>query len=363
VVRTSVVILGVPVDDVTMDEAIDEIIQFVRAGRESGHWHQVTTVNLDFVTNAVNDRALLRLLQRAALNIADGMPIVWAAKALGVSLRGRVAGVDLVDALAGRSATGDLTMYLFGGAPGVADEAASRLRARHPGARVLYGASGPPLANVADMDPGIVAEIREARPDVLCVALGNPKQEWWIERYAPELQIPVLIGVGGTLDFIVGRRRRAPSWMQRSGLEWVARALQEPARLGPRYARDTWVCLPRFAAQWWRQRPRATARRWRPALIDRAATGAVRITAGPSLDLARDPELSMLRLSDFSEVRVDVAAVETADARTIAALASLARTAGDALRVDGIGPRLRQSLARARVLELIDGDAGSSGHG
>ena len=204
------VILGVPIDDVTMDEAVDEIVRFVSVGRQSGRWHQVTTVNLDFVTNAVTDVRLLKLLQRAELNIADGMPIVWGAKALGSPVRGRVAGVDLVDSLARLAAAGHITMHLFGAAPGVAEEAASRLRARHPGATVTHGTSGPQFSNVADMDPAVLLEIRNARPDVLCVALGNPKQEWWIEHYGPELQVPVLIGVGGTLDFIVGQRRRAP---------------------------------------------------------------------------------------------------------------------------------------------------------
>lgn len=353
--RGAAVILGVPVDDVNMAEAIDDIVRFVRVGRETGRWHQVTTVNLDFVTNAVRDVRLLRLLQRAALNIADGMPIIWGARVLGVPLRARVAGVDLVDTIAARSAAGDLTLYLFGGAPGVAEEAARRLRARHPGATVMHGTSASQFSDVADMDRKLLDDIRAADPDVLCVALGNPKQEWWIEHYGPQLQIPVLIGVGGTLDFIVGRRRRAPDWMQRLGLEWVARMLQEPARLGPRYARDAVVCLPRFVTQWWQQRPRTATRRWRPAVIERTASGAVSINAGPSMDLRRDTGLSRLDLTDATEVRVDLEAVETADARTVGTLASLARAAGGALTIDGPSVRLQRALTQAGVLQMVAG--------
>jgi N-acetylglucosaminyldiphosphoundecaprenol N-acetyl-beta-D-mannosaminyltransferase len=91
--------------------------------------------------------------------------------------------------------------------------------------------------------------IRDADPDVICVALGNPKQEWWIEHHRRALGVPVLIGVGGTLDLLVGDKRRAPAWIGRLGLEWVYRAVQEPKRLGPRYARDIFIFLPRLTVQ------------------------------------------------------------------------------------------------------------------
>ncbi len=257
------VLCGVPVDDVTMDEAVTAIEALIADGRATGRWHQVATVNVDFVVNALADEEVLAILQRTSLSIPDGMPLLWAARALGVSLRERVAGADLIPALAARSAATDLSLYFFGSAPGIAEEAAARLRALHPGARIT-GNSGPMMSSIESMDPAVVDEIRRAAPDVVCVALGNPKQERWIARYGPQLRASVLIGVGGTFDFLVGGRKRAPGWMQRSGLEWVYRALQEPRRLGPRYAKDFIVLGPRVVRQWWSERrspPSAPPRR------------------------------------------------------------------------------------------------------
>lgn len=243
----------VPVDDVTMEEAVTAIEALVADGRASDRWHQVATVNVDFVVNAIADDEVLGILQRTSLSIPDGMPLLWAARALGVSLRERVAGADLIPALAARSAETGLSLYFFGSAPGIAEQAAERLHAQHPGARIT-GESGPMMRSIDEMDRSVLDDIRRADPDIVCVALGNPKQERWIARYGPELGVPVLIGVGGTFDFLVGGRRRAPGWMQRSGLEWVYRALQEPRRLGPRYAKDFVVLGPRVVRQWWRER-------------------------------------------------------------------------------------------------------------
>jgi len=336
-----------------MDEAIEEIVRLVRLGREDRTWHQVTTVNLDFLTNAVGDAGVLRVMQRASLSLADGMPILWAAKALGTPLRARVAGVDLVDRLAARSAAGGPSIYFVGAGPGVAEEAARRLIARYPDASVRSSTSMLRFAPGVDTDPAVLAEIRAAQPDVLCVALGNPKQERWIQRYGGDLGVPVLIGIGGTLDLIVGRRQRAPTWMQRAGLEWIARMLQEPARLLPRYTRDAAVCVPRFAGQWWRQRGWRSDRRWRPVAVERAVDGPVTIRAQGSLDLARDPGIRALRLDGVEELRLDLAAVEVADARSVATIVALARAARTS-RLDRARPSVRAALGTARVLGLID---------
>jgi N-acetylglucosaminyldiphosphoundecaprenol N-acetyl-beta-D-mannosaminyltransferase len=241
-------ILGVRVDDVTMQDAIERIAGFIEAGRATGATHQVATVNVDFVVNAVHDPALRRLLTGTDLSIPDGMPIVWGARACGTPLRERVSGADLVPALAERAAVAGWRLYFFGSAPGIAEAARQILHERVPGASISAD-SGGRFARIEDTDPIALERIRAARPDILCVALGNPKQEWWIEHFRKELGVPVLIGVGGTFDLLTGDKRRAPSWMQRFGLEWVFRAAQEPRRLVRRYARDLFVFLPRMCAQ------------------------------------------------------------------------------------------------------------------
>jgi N-acetylglucosaminyldiphosphoundecaprenol N-acetyl-beta-D-mannosaminyltransferase len=140
----------------------------------------------------------------------------------------------MVPELAELAVNRGFSMMVFGSAEGVAEQAAQMLRDRNPGLDIT-GYGGPFFGDVADMDPQVLDVIREARPDILCVALGHPKQERWIEEYRDKLEVPVLVGVGGSLDFIVGTKARAPKWMQRSGLEWVHRLASEPRRLWRRY--------------------------------------------------------------------------------------------------------------------------------
>ena len=197
---------------------------------------------------------LMRILGRTDLSIADGMPLVWGSRWLGTPLRERVAGADLVPALVERAAAEGYRVYFFGAAPTVAASAAAVLRERYPGAEIVADA-GPMFADPADMDPAALVPIKAARPDICCIALGNPKQELWIDRFGADVGAPVVIGVGGTLDFVSGAKRRAPGWAQRFGLEWVHRAVTEPRRLIRRYARDLIVFAPRLARQVWATRP------------------------------------------------------------------------------------------------------------
>ena len=237
------VMVGVPVDDVTLEEAVERCGELVEIGRATGQTHQVTTVNVDFLLTAGRLPSVRKILQASDLAIPDGMPVVWGSRLLGTRLRQRVAGADLVPALAECAARRGYRMYLFGSAPGVAEEAAELLSKQHPGATIV-GAGGLPFANVEDMDRAALDDIIAAQPDIVCVALGHPKQELWIEAYRHEIGAPVMVGVGGSLDFLVGRKRRAPAWMQRTGLEWLHRMLTEPGRLGRRYARDLLLFPP-----------------------------------------------------------------------------------------------------------------------
>ncbi len=246
--RKLLIIAGVPIDDLSMAEALDRIEGFVQSGRP----HQVATVNADFVVKVWNDSELRNILNNADMLTADGMPLVWGARLLGVNLRGRVTGSDLVPLLAERGALRGWRFFLLGGQPGVAERASEVLAERFPGFTVA-GIYSPPFAPVVEMTPEINERIRAARPDVLLVAFGNPKQEKWIYMHLAELGVPVAIGIGASLDFVAGEVARAPVWMQNSGLEWLFRLGQEPKRLWKRYLVD----MPHFARffliQWWRQ--------------------------------------------------------------------------------------------------------------
>jgi N-acetylglucosaminyldiphosphoundecaprenol N-acetyl-beta-D-mannosaminyltransferase len=353
--RRVAVVAGVPIDDVTMDEAIERIVVLVASGRETGRAHQVVTTNADFLTNAVHDAALRRVLRRADLSIPDGMPIVWASRLLRRRLRERVTGADLVPALARRLAASGGSMYFLGAAPGIAAAAARQLEAAHPGVRIVAD-PGPVFRRADELDPAALGPIGDARPDVLCVAFGNPKQDLFIDRFASELGVPVAIGVGGTFDLLVGEKRRAAPWIQRLGLEWVFRMVQEPRRLARRYGRDVVVLAPRLARQWWlTRRPWA----WRPAppVVDGGGADPLRITVVGSLrDAAPTWPASVAdAVAARRPVEVEVTATRRLDTATISGLAELAaavRDAGGTLAV-ALPEAVRRQVGRLDLDELF----------
>ena len=231
--RSSLHVLGVRVDDVTAAEALALIARFL-AERAP---HQICTVNPEFVMRAQQDEHFCTIINNAALCIPDGIGLLWAAKRLGHPLRERVAGSDMVGRIAARAAQLGWRLYFLGAAPGVADTAAAILQARYPGLVVAGTFPGSPALSEED---AIVERIRAARPDVLLVAFGAPAQDVWIARNQSRLQVPVTMGVGGSLDFIAGVAQRAPVWVQRIGLEWLYRLAREPWRWRRQLA------LPRF---------------------------------------------------------------------------------------------------------------------
>lgn len=251
--RKLLILLGVPIDDLNMTEALDRLEEFIAIGRQTSKSHQVATINADFVVNSLHDPELCRILQESDMATADGMPLVWGARLLGVPLSGRVTGADMVPALAERAAQKGYSMYFLGARPGVAAQAADILRTRHPNLQIV-GISSPPNRSVLEMDRSVLEEVQAARPDILLVAFGNPKQEKWISMHLHELQVPVCIGVGGTFDLIAGVTRRAPVWMQRIGMEWLYRLLQEPRRLWKRYVHDMVYFGYFFIHQLWQMR-------------------------------------------------------------------------------------------------------------
>jgi len=200
--------------------------------------HYVVTANVDFLVQALTDAELRRILVEAHLVLCDGMPIVWASKWLGNPLPERVAGADLVPELIRVAAQRKQRLFFLGATSEANDAAVANVRRKFPGA-VIAGHYSPPFRPMAEMNHAeIIERVRETNPDLLFVAFGCPKAEKWIASVYHELGVPVVIGVGATIDFLAGRVKRAPLWAQRYGAEWIYRLCQEPRRLFWRYARD-----------------------------------------------------------------------------------------------------------------------------
>ncbi|MDF3059252.1 MAG: WecB/TagA/CpsF family glycosyl transferase [Rariglobus sp.] len=247
-----VAILGVPFDNVTLGAAVARISTMIADRRP----HYVATANMDFLVQARGDVELRRILLEADLVLCDGTPLVWASRWLGNPLRERVAGADLVPALIREAAGKGHRIFLLGAGAGVAASAAEHLQGRFP-ELIICGHYSPPYSDLLEMDHEEAAgRIREARPDLLLVSFGCPKQEKWIAMHYRSLGVPVVIGVGASLDFLAERVRRAPLWMQRSGLEWAYRLVQEPRRLFRRYANDLVRFAPAMTSQWLNLSPR-----------------------------------------------------------------------------------------------------------
>ena len=253
---------GVKIDRVDAASAVDRIRGFLRSGR----LNQIVTVNLDFVAISRRDADFRETLNAAELAVADGMPLVWVSQMTDEPLPQRLTGVELVDECCRVAVETNSSVFLLGAAPGVADEAADRLQERFPGLRIA-GVYAPPFGPLTvDENERILTAIHAARPEFLFVALGAPQQDVWIRANRDRLDVPVCMGVGCVLDLLAGVVSRAPVWMQRTGLEWLFRLLQEPGRLWRRYILDD---LPTLA--WLVQLVRARSHRHRASAPGGAA--------------------------------------------------------------------------------------------
>jgi N-acetylglucosaminyldiphosphoundecaprenol N-acetyl-beta-D-mannosaminyltransferase len=230
----SVAILGVPIDNVTMSQALGAI----EASIVEGGFHQFATANVDFLINSIHDLELKEVLSACDLVLPDGMPLVWASRLMGASLQERVSGADLVPRLVELADLRGYGIFLLGSSEAASRGAGNWIAQHYPNAR-LVGRYCPKFAELEAMDhEDILLQIEAARPDILLVALGSPKQEKWLAMHRHRLRVPVCIGVGCSLDLLAGLMPRAPLWMREHGLEWLFRACHEPARLSLRYARD-----------------------------------------------------------------------------------------------------------------------------
>lgn len=227
------------IHNVGFDDAVEEIWRLVEAG--SGG--VVCTPNADYVVRARRDHVFREAIAAADLRVPDGMGIVYASRIAGRPIRSTVTGRLLLPALAVRAAGAGVPITLFGAQPGVAAVAARRLKARFPDLRIDRALSPPADFGVGSADDArVVATMRGARPRILFVALGAPKQEIWMQRHRADFDSGVLIGVGAAFDIVAGRFREAPGWMTAVGLEWLFRLAQEPRRLARRYLiDDPWI--------------------------------------------------------------------------------------------------------------------------
>ena len=222
-------------DNLTRAEAVAKIVDFALS---TDRPHYVCTGNLDHLAKLDRDPGFVDAYREADLVLADGAPVLWLSRLSSpdLPLKERVAGSDLVWDIAEASEKFGLRMFFLGGQPGAANGAIDAILDRFPRA-VVCGSYCPPLETFdsPDEQAEIIDRIRSAKPNVLFVALGAPKQEKWIRKSLWDAEVPVSIGIGGALEMAAGKVRRAPLWMQRSGMEWAYRFLQEPGRLFRRY--------------------------------------------------------------------------------------------------------------------------------
>ncbi len=220
--------MGCQIDNLSMEETLQTVEGFIKTGEP----HQHVVVNVDKLVKASRDPELRRIINDCALINVDGMPVVWASRLLGKGLKERVAGVDLFEGLMRRSADKGWRVFLLGAREEVVSGVKRIYEQKYPGLTVAGYRNG---YWKPEDEAGVVEQIRAAQADLLFVAISSPKKEHFLGRYQAEMKIPFAMGVGGTFDVAVGKVNRAPLWMQKAGLEWFYRFLQEPRRMFRRY--------------------------------------------------------------------------------------------------------------------------------
>ena len=240
-------VLGVGISCADISRVVDLIAGWIATDEKN----YICVTGMHGVMESRHDLELRGIHNQSGLTTPDGMPMVWASRWAGMKQARRVYGPDLLVAVMEFGAAHGWRSYLLGGAPGVADEFAHRLRSSNPDVQIV-GCSSPPSPLSPTEDAELVDEINRARPDIIWVGLGTPKQERWMASHRDTLSAPVLVGVGAAFDFGAGTLRQAPRWMQRSGLEWLFRLAVEPRRLWRRYLFN----IPRFVVALARKPPK-----------------------------------------------------------------------------------------------------------
>lgn len=259
------ILLGIPIDCLNTQQCADKALFLIKKGRSETLSNYLGTVNTDFLANThkINFKILLpdlmHSLRNAELLTPDGMVLVWLSHILGGCLSERVAGIDLLLLIMEKCSVKGFSVYFLGSDPNTIQDAIVKLKIKFPLLKVV-GTSSPKISiedETLQSDLTILQEIHAAAPDLLLIALGNPKQEIWYNRVRDQLHVPLSMGIGGSLNFISDHVSRAPKSWQNLGFEWLYRLIQEPKKLWKRYLNDlikiTLFTLPLIAYHWWRK--------------------------------------------------------------------------------------------------------------
>lgn len=217
-------VLGVRIDNVTMEQAVERIRGFVAKKDKP---HLVVTCNPEMVMTAYTDQLLAEILRRADLVVPDGIGVVWASRILQRPLAERVPGIELMEAVLAAAAQSGWRVFLLGAEPGVAERAGAEMQKAFPGLNIVGQHHG---FFDKTTEPQVLELIRRTQPHILLVALGVPRQEKWAAAHLASLKVPVAIGVGGSFNVWAGVDKRAPLWIRRIHLEWLYRLLRQPWR-------------------------------------------------------------------------------------------------------------------------------------
>ncbi len=238
-------ILGCPVDNLSLEESVKRIEEFIKSGKP----HQYIAINADKIVKMRKDPLLREIILNNDLNIVDGQPLMWVSKLFGTPVKQRYGGLDIVDAIAPVAAKKGYGIYFLGARQEIIEKVAEAYSARYPKLKISGRRNG--YWNAGE-EKEVVGKIKEAKPDVLFFAMSSPKKEIFLKEYLNEMGVPFVMGVGGAFDIIAGKTKRAPEWMQRIGMEWLFRVIQEPRRLWKRYLVGNtifiWLVLKEFMA-------------------------------------------------------------------------------------------------------------------
>lgn len=233
--------MNIEIDNLTFNETITEIDTIIRTKVAT----YVVTPNLDHIVQLERSGELCEAYKNAELILADGKPLIWISKLYKTPIKEKISGSDLFPRLCEMAAEKGYSMFFLGAAEGIADKASENLRAKYAGLKIV-GTYSPPYGfeNDESLLKQIIRIVCDAKPDILIVALGCPKQELFMYHYCKEMNVPISLGLGASLDFEAGKIKRAPKWMREHGLEWLYRILQDPKRLFKRYWNDAICIIP-----------------------------------------------------------------------------------------------------------------------